>query len=188
MFLPMRCPGCGEAVSGPCQVCAALLAAGARCVPGSTPFAHSGHPRQVVLGLKYRNARHAARLLAPSVAASVESPGLLHAVTWTPTTARRLAQRGYDPAELLAREVARLLGLPCRRLLYRSRRSSPQAGKDRLARLVGPEFIARPFWARRRILLIDDVTTTGATLRSGANALLRAGAAEVQCLAATAAP
>jgi hypothetical protein len=142
----------------------------------------------MVLGLKYRNARRVAADLAVHIARSVRNPGHLDVVTWAPTSARRVADRGYDPAELLARAVADLLGLPCRRLLHRGRRSSPQAGKARAARLVGPQFIGRPLWRAPRVLLIDDVTTTGATLREGAEALLAAGASEVQCLAATAAP
>jgi hypothetical protein len=142
----------------------------------------------MVLGLKYRNARHVAADLAVHIARSVRNPGYLDVVTWAPTSARRVADRGYDPAELLARAVADLLGLPCRRLLHRGRRATPQAGKPRAARLVGPQFVGKPLWRAPRVLLIDDVTTTGATLREGAAALLAAGASEVQCLAATAAP
>jgi predicted amidophosphoribosyltransferase len=149
---------------------------------------HDGDTRRLVLGLKYRNARAVAAELAPAVARSVHEPGYLDVVTWAPTSARRVADRGYDPAELLARAVGQLLGLPCRRLLHRGRLSTPQSGKDRRARLVGPEFVARPLWRAPRVLLIDDVTTTGATLRAAAEALVSAGAAEVQCLAAAAAP
>jgi len=188
MLLPKVCPGCGREHIGHCPSCAAHLRLVRPVAGAPAPLRHSGVPRRLVLGLKYRNARFTARDLAVPMALSVPDPGLWDVVTWAPTSARRIAERGYDPAELLAREVARLLGLPCRRLLHRSRRSSPQSGRGRRERLVGPDFVGKPLWRAPRVLLIDDVTTTGATLRQGAQALVRAGAAEVRCLAATAAP
>ncbi len=141
-----------------------------------------------MLGLKYRNARRSVRALAPHLVERVDDTALVDVVTWAPTSVRRIAERGYDPAELLAREVARLMRLPCRRLLVRERHALPQTGRDRRERLVGPGFRSRPLWHAPRVLLIDDVITTGATLREGANALVRAGARTVVCLAATAAP
>lgn len=188
MLLPKVCPGCGREHLGRCASCAEHLRLAHPAQPHHAPLAHEGVPRRLVLGLKYRNARSVARDLAVPIALSVPDPGLWQVVTWAPTSARRIAERGYDPAELLAREVASLLGLPCKRLLNRSRRSLPQRGKGRAARLQGPEFVGRPLWRAPRVLLIDDVTTTGATLRQGAAALVRAGAREVRCLAATAAP
>ncbi|MSW21034.1 MAG: hypothetical protein F2873_09045 [Actinobacteria bacterium] len=188
MFLPSHCPGCGVLRVGRCVECARSLALVASSRSALAPLVHVGPPRQMVLGLKYRNARQAASALALAIARSVNDPGLLDVVTWAPTSARRIADRGYDPAEVLARAVADLLGLPCRRMLHRGRKSSPQAGKNRSARLIGPQFVAKPLWRNPRVLLIDDVTTTGATLREGASALLSVGAASVQCLAATATP
>ena len=188
MLLPQFCPGCQQPRIGRCVVCAEQLEVLRSGDTGRAALVHSGHARRMVLGLKYRNARQVAAELALSLARSVRDPGLFDVVTWAPTSARRIADRGFDPAELIARAVADLLGLPCRRLLHRGRRSGPQAGKSRGARLVGPEFVGRPLWRNPRVLLVDDVTTTGATLRAGAQALLSAGAAEVRYLAATEAP
>lgn len=188
MLLPQRCPGCYQHLLGPCSVCVGHLSALRSQNPDRAALVHAGQARRMVLWLKYRNARHVAAQLAVPMAHSVRDPGELDVVTWAPTSARRIADRGFDPAELLARAVADLLGLPCRRLLHRARRSGPQSGKSRVARLAGPEFVGKPLWRAPRVLLIDDVTTTGATLRAGAAALLRVGAAEVRCLAATEAP
>ena len=152
------------------------------------PFTHDGAARRLVLDLKYRNARPVASVLADQMVRSLADPGAIDVVTWAPTSARRIADRGYDPAELLARAVARRLGRPCRRLLRRERHSGPQSGRTRQQRLVGPSFRARPFWRHQRVLVVDDVTTTGATLERAAEALVRAGAAEVRCVAATARP
>lgn len=152
------------------------------------PLTHDGAARQLVLHLKYRNARPLASVLADQMVRALDDASAVDVVTWAPTSARRIADRGYDPAELLARAVARRLGRPCKRLLRRERHSPPQSGRSRQERLVGPHFRARPFWRHQRVLVIDDVTTTGATLQRAAEALTRAGAVEVRCLAATARP
>ena len=108
-------------------------------------------------------------------------------VTWAPTSSARIAERGFDQAELLARAVAKELGLPCRRLLYRAH-GAPQSGHDRAARLLGPAFRARAPRPGLRVLLVDDVVTTGATLHAAAQSLLDAGIADVRCIAAAATP
>lgn len=109
-------------------------------------------------------------------------------VTWAPTSARRRRRRGYDQSELLARAVARRLGLPCRRLLTRDR-SCHQTGRSRQERLDnGPVFKARPLRRPSRVLVIDDVVTTGSTLRAAGHALDLAGAAKVVLFAAASTP
>ena len=104
-------------------------------------------------------------------------------------------RRGYNPAALLARGVARELALPILpRALVRRRRGRHQVGlgrRDRLAALAGV-FAARPSAARhlrgRSILLVDDVVTTGATLEACAAALRAAGASPITALALTRTP
>jgi predicted amidophosphoribosyltransferase len=107
------------------------------------------------------------------IAAGLDAP----AVTWAPTTLERRRARGFDPAEVLARAVARGLGVPCARLLDR-RPGPPQTGLAAAARLLGPRFVARRA-APSRVLLVDDVATTGATLAAAAAALRGAGAQNV---------
>ncbi|GIU99181.1 MAG: hypothetical protein KatS3mg014_0797 [Actinomycetota bacterium] len=107
-------------------------------------------------------------------------------VTWVPLSRRRLAERGFDQAEALARVVGRRLGLPARGLLAR-RRDDPltQARRDRPGRLeaMRGRFLARTA-PRGAVLLVDDVLTTGATASACAAALLDAGAARVGVLTA----
>src|SRR5262245_12776141 len=99
MLLPTICPGCGKAVPGRrCEACWSQLDAG--------PLTHEGLARQLVLGLKYRNARPVAKALAEHLVRQLGDATAIDVVTWAPTSARRIAQRGYDPAELLARAVA----------------------------------------------------------------------------------
>jgi ComF family protein len=100
---------------------------------------------------------------------------------------RRLA-RGYNQAEQIARPLAGRLGLPCTSLLTRRRATPPQSllGKvDRLANLRKAFRVSRPGQVRGlRILLVDDVATTGATLDAAAQTLKNAGAAAVTALVA----
>lgn len=162
----------------------------------------SGETRQLVTALKYRNCTAAVAVLADQLVRAItdeefaDSDQLGRApvergfdvVTWAPTSGRRRRRRGFDQSELLARAVARRLGLPCRRLLFRDR-SRHQTGLSRQERLNnGPVFTARPLRRPCRVLVIDDVVTTGSTLRAAGHALDLAGAAKVVLFAAAATP
>lgn len=149
--------------------------------------AFTGRARNIVLGLKYRNrravGRHLAGLIANRLVEQRAHVGI-DVVTWAPTSSKRRRDRGFDQGELLARTVARQLGVPCRRLLERDG-SSSQTGRSRAERLDhGPGFVARPGIEGRRVLVVDDVVTTGSTLMSAAGALEERGA--VTMLAAVA--
>jgi predicted amidophosphoribosyltransferase len=137
---------------------------------------YEGPTRELVTSLKYRNDRRALAWLADGMAALLEPPaGAL--VTWIPTTEARRHRRGFDQAALLARAVARRWKLPCRRLLVR-RPGPAQTGRSRVERAgsVDLALTSPRRQVRTPILLVDDVVTTGATLRSGAAVLRAAGA------------
>ena len=104
-------------------------------------------------------------------------------VTWAPTSNRRVRGRGYDQAEVIARAVARQLGVPCVRLLYRAH-GTPQTGKSRSERLVGPAFRARRPRKGLAVLVVDDVVTTGATAAEACSVLAEHGARVVGVAAA----
>jgi predicted amidophosphoribosyltransferase len=191
-LFPTRCAVCDLAGPSPCGACARNLR---RAGPVPTPpglascsalLAYEGAARQLVTALKYRNRRSAVASLADALARL--STYEVEVVTWAPTSVSRRRARGFDQAELLARAVALRLGLPCRRLLRRVG-GPAQTGQPLAARLAGPVFVATRN-ARSRVLLIDDVVTTGATLSAAARALRHARATEVHGLvvAHTAAP
>ncbi len=187
MFFVTLCAGCNQPGESLCNRCRFSLAAASSQVSdtgvmAALPF--DGVARQVVHGLKYRNRRSVARLVAGLMVRRLRL-GAVDVVTWAPTSGARARRRGYDQAELLARAVAAELGVPCRRLLYRSH-GVEQTGHTRAERLRGPAFRARAAHSRLRVLLIDDVVTTGATLAAARDALLQAGVGTVVCAAAAA--
>lgn len=99
-------------------------------------------------------------------------------VVWVPASRARRRRRGYDQGRLLARTVGRVLDLPVRPLLARSR-GEAQEGRDRTDRLSGPNLRCRVSQAPDRIIVIDDVITTGASLRTAAGVLRRSGTTAV---------
>jgi competence protein ComFC len=144
---------------------------------------YDGIVRKLVRQLKYHRQREAAIVLAdlltPLLAATE-----FDVVTAVPVATSHLRQRGYNQSELIGRRIARNLALPYRSLLRR-RRNTQQVGQNRAQRLaqVNGLFVARRPIAGR-IMVVDDVLTTGATLGACAVALQVAGADEIWGVAA----
>nr|WP_238258124.1 ComF family protein [Methylobacterium gnaphalii] len=151
---------------------------------------YDGTAQDLVRRLKYGDrldlGRAMARMMASAGAELIAEADLVVPV---PLHALRLWRRRFNQAALLARSVAKASNLPCDvRALARVKRTRPQVGLTRAQRadnLQGafrvPE-AAKPRLAGRHVLLIDDVTTTGATGNAAARALLRAGARQVDLL------
>ena len=195
MLFQIRCAGCNSPGAAVCTTCRFALV-GRRPQPAShgvhAAVPYTGRARAVILGLKYRNRRQVARHLAGLVVNRIVANGdhlEFDVVTWSPTSVSRRRERGFDQGELVARYVARQLGVPCRRLLERDvRNGSAQTGRSRSERLHGPTFSARPGLRGKRVLVVDDVVTTGATLQASANALTHAGAERVGLYAVASTP
>jgi len=142
-------------------------------------FVYDAVAREALTGLKNRDERARVTELADELEPLVPAiDGLV--VTWAPTGGARRRRRGFDQAELLARAVARRRRVPVVPLLRRLP-GPAQAGRSLGERRSNPRFAAlRP--CARPVLLVDDVTTTGATLSAAAAALTLAGVHEVHGL------
>ena len=136
--------------------------------------------------MKYRNMRSSVAVLGTALAERIIqeteiSDQKIDLISWAPTTARRKLERGHDHAEILARFVAKKLQVQCRGVLRRQT-DQPQTGRTRQQRLVGPRFVSRPI-INQCVVVIDDVVTTGTTLKYASQALYEGGAELVICAA-----
>ena len=146
---------------------------------------YQGHAASSLKRYKFSNARHYApvygRLLAMRIARDLPRADL---ITWVPVSAKRLRQRGYDQVELLAQAVSAELGIPAVKTLEKFRDNQANSGlsdpAERRANVLG---VYRPVQPERfrgkRVLLLDDIVTTGATASECARVLLTAGAGEI---------
>lgn len=186
LLLPGRCPVCERSGPAPCASCWGELRPAPPALP--TPagldgcrslLRYEGAGRELLARLKYRNGRSVVPWLATGMAGLVAAVAV-DVVTWAPTTPARRRDRGFDQAELLARAVAVRLRRPCHPLLVRGA-GPPQTGRSRAERRSGPTFAVRGVdgLAGLRVLVVDDVATSGATLTSAARALRSAGASGV---------
>ena len=176
--LPEVCYGCGRASVDwrTCEQCSPDTELAGVTVGAS----YDGPVKELVLQLKFHRLRRAAEAAAQIVAARSAAWPAGAMVTSVPIAASRYRERGYNQSELVARQVAKRLGLPYLSLLRRTT-ATHQIGLDRRSRL---EQIAGVFYAPRAVearpvVVIDDVVTTGATLAECAVVLRAAGAMEV---------
>jgi len=180
-ILGVRCPLCGEPLDQPgiCWRCEHKLRHRRR---GNLVYLGSyRHFKQAIRRLKYHGGSAVARPLARALAAGVAEAGWqVERVTAVPTLWWREWTRGYNPAEVLAKEVARELGVDYVRVL--GRRYAPsqtRRSRDQRASLKPGTFFVRRELPARRWLLVDDVWTTGGTFRAVERAMRGAGASAV---------
>lgn len=155
---------------------------------------YEGNVRKSLLHYKFSNKRSYAgsygRLLAMKLLR--EYPGGFDLLTWIPISAQRQLERGYDQVALLAEAVAQELGTEAVPTLKKIRNNPPQSGitgsAQRRANVLGVYQCTDPEAIRgKRVLLLDDIITTGATASEAARILLTAGAGEITCAAIAAA-
>jgi ComF family protein len=185
-LVPPRCAGCdapGAWLCLDCRVSLEPVTGGTPGLPVRAASAHEGPLRRAIHRCKYRGERaltnELGELVAGLVATDLARGAVLDAIVPVPLHRERMRARGYDQAALLAAAVAARTGVPLSAPLHRIRHARPQVDLDRAERernVVGA-FVATAGSLRGlRVALIDDVATTGATLRAAARAARAAGA------------
>ncbi len=181
------CVRCAGRRGGAAPFCADCAGRRFSCRLIRAAAAHRGPAAALVHAFKFRGSKPAARAAGRSMAAALTlRPELsgFDALAAVPVHPRRERERGYNQAELLAREIAAATGLPLLDVLERGRAAAPswRLGRvERRAELAGafvPRAGAAALIAGRRVLLVDDVTATGTTFEECATALRSAGAAD----------
>lgn len=172
------CARCGRPVSRSVARCADCREPEPAFSVARAPAAYRGVARDVLMSFKLGGERRAARTMAEMMTRCVAA---MHgdALTFVPSSRTSMAERGFNTAQELARALARSVQLPNVRLLRKTRETPDQASLDRAGRrmnLAGA-FVSAP--SPRRVILVDDVMTTGATADSCARALRAAGALDV---------
>lgn len=202
LVYPARCPFCGRVLErwedGMCDTCQRVLpwvepGEAQRqvdgCVRCLAPLWYRDGVREGVRRYKFQHGRGHSRLfgalMAQCLARDWAEPADL--VTWVPLSRKRLRARGYDQAELLARRVGEVTGLPAVPTLEKRRHTRAQSrlGTEgaRQANVAGA-YACLPGveLSGKRVVLVDDVATSGATLAQCAACLRAAGAARVVAL------
>jgi len=184
-----RCRRCGA--PGPATPCPECAGRDFAFSSAAAAFVYAGPARALVSACKFRAFRSIAaemtELAAPafrSACAAGPPPGTapVDLVTWVPGHRERSLERGFNQAELLARGLAREAGLPAAPLIRRTRHGARQSGLDRVARAanVDDAFALREDASRvltnlKRVVIVDDVYTTGETLNHCARVLEQTG-------------
>lgn len=209
LLFPRVCVGCGARGEFICPSCTRQLAPIGPCCPGCgkpqaqnakcpacwarhseidsirSPYRFQGTAREAVHAFKYRRVTALARPLAALLAGQIAaSPVPADVYVPVPLHSRRLRRRGYNQSALLATELGRLTGTRVDTGgLRRVRDAGPQvrarAVEERRANVAGAFACADDRFNGLRVVVIDDVCTSGATLEACAAALRRAGASSV---------
>jgi predicted amidophosphoribosyltransferase len=177
---PPTCARCGAPTAWPIARCVECAGRRLAFVRARAAVEYDAPVRRVVGAWKERGLRRLAAWAASVVADTLEVPGAT--LTFVPPDPERRLRRGHHPAEALAREIARTWGVGFEPTLVRVRGSPRQRGLSRVERRgnVAAAFAAHGGAVPGRLILVDDVYTTGATANAAAAALRKAGCAEVE--------
>ena len=206
LLFPPKCMLCGKVLGEEEEICPSCrekvllntapprVEKGAFFDKAAAGLWYEGDVRKALHGLKYHEkqsyARPLARVMAYAVRHKLEEE--VDLITFVTTNAATLRERGYNQAELLARELAKMLDKPCLPTLEKVRETRPMHGlrpEERRANVLGAYRLCCPETAvaGKRILVADDILTTGSTLSECARMLKTAGASRVLCVCAAAA-
>ena len=202
LVFPPKCPFCQKILEDPraplCRECRSELpwlegGAAERRVDFAdgcfSPLAYRGAVPGAVHRYKFSRVRALGRPFAALMARCLEDhlsrPAQL--ICWAPLSKKRLRERGFDQAELLAREVGRLLAVPVQPVLQKTQNTSPQSElEEESARRANARGVYRLLPGAdlrgKRVVLVDDVVTSGSTLGECAALLRQQGAEEIWCL------
>ncbi len=188
-LFPPLCPVCEERLSeeGICEVCWEDILKHLLLEPkvfyGFPVYSllwYGGRVREAVERMKYHGMRTLGEFFAAALADYAKDEGV-EVVVPVPLHPARVRERGFSQTDLIARAMAKELGVPFRRVLFRNRYTRPQAllGREDRSKNVSGAFSCLRKLSGEVVLLVDDVITTGSTFYHAASTLVKAGAGRV---------
>jgi len=177
-WIAQMCARCGRPTARAVLDCADCREPAPAFSIARAPAAYRGVARDVLMTFKLGGERRAARRMAARMAACAQRM-LVDVITFVPASRTSMAERGFNTAQELAHGVAQHLRRPCVRTLRKVRETADQASLDRAGRRRNLDGAFVSLRVPERVLLVDDVMTTGATADACARALRAAGAFEV---------
>lgn len=200
LIYPPKCPFCGRVLEkwedGLCDRCQQILpwTEGSNpsvdfCEISLSPLKYQAGVRDAVHRYKFNAGSMHCKLLGTLMAQCLHDRWSepVDAVLWVPLSKKHRRKRGYDQAELLARRVGELAGIPVMDGLVKIRETQTQSGiekpSERRANVLGAYQVKEGAdLAGKRVVLVDDVVTSGSTLAECASCLRMAGAESVVAL------
>lgn len=198
ILFPERCPYCKDVIK-PCEIacedCKKILPTHSytKHIAGSfealSAVPYDGSFKDAILKIKFGNkkqyAYQLARLMTEKLEAKLEALDF-DVITFVPLHPDTLKERGFNQSELLASFIAENLNLPCESLLKKTKKNKPQHKVEASKREKNVKGVfkcgGKPHLEGKKILLVDDIVTTGFTLAECAKKLSEKGAEEVFCL------
>ncbi|MDD6488873.1 MAG: ComF family protein [Clostridia bacterium] len=200
LLFPPKCPYCSKNISrnlAECPVCKAqfpkypqikTIPSGEICI---APFFYDTSVRSAIINYKFKGRKFNAKSLALAVSKTVEDIYKdmdFEVVSCVPLSAERLRERGFNQSEIIAEKVAEHFKKPYQQLLRKTKNNSEQhslSAKEREKNVIGVySVIDEQKVSGKKILLIDDVATTGNTLSECCRTLRNSGAERILCATA----
>lgn len=179
-----HCPVCGRESGLGAAICW-------QCSLNKIPFkihrsvyVYRDKARRAVVRLKFYNKPHYADTMGQIMSVYAPKTSDIDIVTYVPMTKRAMRKRGYNQAQLMAEKIAELVNVECVCCLEKVRETKVQSTLDfkRRQKNIAGAFRGLDNAVGKRILLVDDVYTTGATISEASKALKRAGASDIYCI------
>lgn len=201
LFFPRKCPYCSRLLEKDeleCAECRSLfpkkpyrktIPSGNLCV---SAFAYNGKVRDALVGYKFYGKRDFYKSLAAALASFFAKEELIaDIVSCVPLSKKRKAERGYNQSELIARELAKILGLEYKESLIKLRDNAEQHGLGRELRMKNPQGAYKAIEGLnldgKTLVLIDDIVTTGYTLSECCRVLSESYDVKIICATAASA-
>ena len=180
---PPSCNKCGQVLNAVDENCASCFGKSFHFESNVSMFMYDELMRDLMRDMKFRNKKRVATGLGLVWAKMIEMPNEEFLLTWLPMHPKKQKERGFNQAEVMAKEIAKGLGISCKKLLGRTVDTPAQSGlhpKLRLENVKGAfEIIPGEYVFGSNIVIIDDIFTTGASINECAKVLLEGGAEKI---------